>query len=188
MGTHPIFESDFDCLTEVEMLRAATRSATALCRASEIPAGAMSFSFASPIQEFYTSNQDIIQVDIPTMTGTIGILPQHVPTFGVLAPGVVTIMQKGSAEKYFVSSGSFTVNADSSVNIIAEEAPPRRLRQGCRPDCLELGPNRNPRRRRRSASPPEHRQLPVNRFVNQVEAVNEKHLKFGFTRNSLIYS
>merc|ERR1711915_623006 len=123
MGTHPIFESDFDCLT-VEMLRAATRSATALRRASEIPAGAMSFSFASPIQEFYTSNQDIIQVDIPTMTGTIGILPQHVPTFGVLAPGVVTIMQKGSAEKYFVSSGSYTVNADSSVNIIAEEAAP----------------------------------------------------------------
>merc|ERR1711915_17961 len=106
MGTHPIFESDFDCLTEVEMLRAATRSATALRRASEIPAGAMSFSFASPIQEFYTSNQDIIQVDIPTMTGTI------------------TIMQKGSAEKYFVSSGSYTVNADSSVNIIAEEAAP----------------------------------------------------------------
>merc|ERR1712002_857922 len=43
--------------------------------------------------------------------------------------------------------------------------PPRRLRQGCRPDCLELGPNRNPRRRRRSPSPPGHRQLPVNRFV-----------------------
>merc|ERR1712018_684751 len=124
MGTHPIFEPDFDCLTEVEMLRAATRSAIPLRRASEIPAGAMSFSFASPIQEFYTANQDVIQVDIPTMTGTIGILPQHVPTFGVLAPGVVTIMRKGSAEKYFVSSGSYTVNADSSVNIIAEEAAP----------------------------------------------------------------
>merc|ERR1712212_757144 len=124
MGTHPIFESDFDCLTEVEMLRAATRSATALRRAAEIPAGAMAFSFASPIQEFYTASLDITQVDIPTQTGMIGVLPTHVPTFGCLAPGVMTVMQKGSAEKFFVSSGSYTVNPDGSVAVIAEEAGP----------------------------------------------------------------
>merc|ERR1712046_536438 len=124
MGTHPIFESDFDCLTELRMLRAATRSAVVLRHAAEIPAGAMAFSFASPYEEYYKSDIEITQVDIPTQTGMIGVLPTHVPTFGCLAPGVMTVMQKGSSAKYFVSSGSYTVNADSTVSVIAEEAAP----------------------------------------------------------------
>ena len=45
---------------------------------------------------------EITQVDVPTTTGMIGVLPQHVPTFGCLAPGVLTVMQKGSAAKFFV--------------------------------------------------------------------------------------
>jgi F0F1-type ATP synthase epsilon subunit len=43
-----------------------------------------------------------MQVDIPTQTGAIGILPNHVPTFGALKPGIMTVLAKGSTEKYFV--------------------------------------------------------------------------------------
>ncbi|KAL7992986.1 hypothetical protein Chor_017242 [Crotalus horridus] len=40
----------------------------------------------------------------------------------VLRPGVVTVFDEdGSSKKYFVSSGSLTVNADSSVQLLAEE-------------------------------------------------------------------
>ncbi|KAF3834978.1 hypothetical protein F7725_027536 [Dissostichus mawsoni] len=46
-----------------------------------------------------------------------------VPHSTVLRPGVVTIFNDdGSATKYFVSSGSITVNADSSVQLLVEEA------------------------------------------------------------------
>lgn len=84
----------------------------------------MSFTFASPTQVFFNA-ASVKQVDVPTLTGAFGILPAHVPTLQVLRPGVVTVFSDdGSPAKYFVSSGSVTVNADSSVQLLAEEAVP----------------------------------------------------------------
>lgn len=43
----------------------------------------------------------------------------------VLKPGVVTVYENdGKTQKVFVSSGTITVNADSSVQVLAEEAHP----------------------------------------------------------------
>uniref|UniRef100_UPI0037E9B35A ATP synthase subunit delta, mitochondrial n=1 Tax=Semicossyphus pulcher TaxID=241346 RepID=UPI0037E9B35A len=93
---------------------------------AEVAGGApqMSFTFASPTQVFF-KEASVKQVDVPTLTGAFGILPAHVPTLQVLRPGVVTVFSDdGSSAKYFVSSGSITVNADSSVQLLAEEAVP----------------------------------------------------------------
>ncbi|KAJ3599492.1 hypothetical protein NHX12_033452 [Muraenolepis orangiensis] len=93
---------------------------------AEVASGApqMSFTFASPTQVFF-QGASVKQVDVPTLTGAFGILPAHVPTLQVLRPGVVTVFSdEGVAAKYFVSSGSVTVNADSSVQLLAEEAVP----------------------------------------------------------------
>ncbi|XP_007431946.1 ATP synthase subunit delta, mitochondrial [Python bivittatus] len=81
----------------------------------------LAFTFASPSQVFY--NAAIVkQVDVPTLSGSFGILAAHVPTLQVLRPGVVTVFDEdGSSQKYFVSSGSVTVHADSSVQLLAEE-------------------------------------------------------------------
>ena len=63
-----------------------------------------------------------VQVDVPSFSGTFGILPNHVPTLAVLKPGVVTVFEEdGSAKKFFVSSGSVSINQDASVQILAEE-------------------------------------------------------------------
>merc|ERR1712234_25745 len=49
--------------------------------------------------------------------------PNHVPALAVLSPGIVTVYEEeGAAKKFFVSSGSVTINEDSSVQILAEEA------------------------------------------------------------------
>ena len=65
----------------------------------------------------------VFQVDVPSFSGAFGILPAHVPSLAVLKPGVVTVYEDdGSAKKFFVSSGSITINDDSSVQILAEEA------------------------------------------------------------------
>ncbi|XP_077981547.1 ATP synthase F(1) complex subunit delta, mitochondrial-like [Glandiceps talaboti] len=85
---------------------------------------AMAFTFATPTQMFYRE-ADVKQVDVPSSTGNFGILPQHVPVLSVIKPGVVTVYESDGAEnKYFVSSGTITVNADSSVQVLAEEAVP----------------------------------------------------------------
>ena len=75
------------------------------------------------IQAFYNEH-GVSQVDVPSLSGNFGILPSHVPTIAVLKPGVVTVYNAGATEKYFVSSGTITVNKDSSAQILAEEAAP----------------------------------------------------------------
>merc|ERR1712029_805910 len=62
------------------------------------------------------------QVDVPSFSGAFGILPNHVPTLAVLKPGVVTVYEDdGAINKFFVSSGSVSINEDASVQILAEE-------------------------------------------------------------------
>ncbi|XP_030757548.1 ATP synthase subunit delta, mitochondrial [Sitophilus oryzae] len=84
----------------------------------------MNFTFASGNQIFY-DGKSVKQVDVPSFSGSFGILPKHVPTLAVLRPGVVSVYEnEGAVKKIFVSSGTVTINDDSSVQIIAEEAHP----------------------------------------------------------------
>jgi len=42
------------------------------------------------------------QVDVPSFSGSFGILPNHVPTLAVLKPGVVSVIEEdGTQKKYF---------------------------------------------------------------------------------------
>ncbi|KAK0076812.1 hypothetical protein PV325_004818 [Microctonus aethiopoides] len=82
----------------------------------------MKFTFAGANQVYY-DNVAVRQVDVPSFSGSFGILPKHVPTLAVLKPGVVTVYEEGGAtKKVFVSSGTVAINEDSSVQILAEEA------------------------------------------------------------------
>lgn len=73
----------------------------------------MSFTFAAPNAVHYDS-ANVKQVDVPSFSGSFGILPNHVPALAVLSPGVVTVFEEaGDAKKFFVSSGTVTVNDDS---------------------------------------------------------------------------
>lgn len=78
-------------------------------------------------REFYRKSLNLhicpcFQVDVPSFSGAFGILPNHVPTLAVLKPGVVTVYEEdGSTNKFFVSSGSVSINVDASVQILAEE-------------------------------------------------------------------
>ncbi|XP_055955564.1 ATP synthase subunit delta, mitochondrial-like [Patella vulgata] len=84
----------------------------------------MSFTFSSPGNAYY-QNANVKQVDVPSLSGSFGILPEHVPSLAVLKPGVVTVFEEdGSVKKYFVSGGNITINDDSSVQVLAEEAHP----------------------------------------------------------------
>jgi len=106
----------------------AFRAATTMARrmmstsASRSAANEMSFTFGGPNAVFY-SGASVKQIDVPSFSGAFGILPNHVPTLAVLKPGVVTVYEDdGATKKFFVSSGSISINEDASVQILAEEA------------------------------------------------------------------
>nr|CAG4649850.1 EOG090X0JDB [Scapholeberis mucronata]SVE94009.1 EOG090X0JDB [Scapholeberis mucronata] len=85
-------------------------------------APSLSLTFAAPAQVLY-NNAAVKQIDVPSFSGSFGILPAHVPTLAVLKPGVVTVYENdGATKKYFVSSGTVTINEDSTVQLLAEEA------------------------------------------------------------------
>jgi len=83
----------------------------------------MAFTFAAPNGVHYNS-ASVKQIDVPSFSGSFGILPNHVPALAVLKPGVVTVYEDDgtTVKKFFVSSGSVTINEDASVQILAEEA------------------------------------------------------------------
>ena len=85
----------------------------------------MKFTFASPVEVIYNNSSSVKQIDVSTLSGSIGILANHVPILAALKPGVVTVHEnEGPSKKFFVSSGSVAVNPDSSVQLLAEEAFP----------------------------------------------------------------
>lgn len=89
---------------------------------ADVKEGEMAFTFAASNKVFY-DKVAVKQVDVPSFSGAFGILPKHVPTLAVLKPGVITVIENdGKQNKIFVSSGTITVNEDSSVQVLAEEA------------------------------------------------------------------
>lgn len=86
-------------------------------RAASESASGMSFSFASARQQHYSNATNVTQIDLPTGTGMMGILPNHVPTLGVLAAGWASIYEPSGVKRFFVSSGSYTITDDGKVNI-----------------------------------------------------------------------
>lgn len=82
----------------------------------------LSLTFASPAQSFYKDTK-VKQVDIPSYSGSLGILANHVPILAVIKPGVVTVFEEdGNTRKIFVAAGTVTMNEDSSLLVLASEA------------------------------------------------------------------
>jgi len=105
------------------LMSARTQATSAAPTPASGSAADMVFTFASPSEVFYNQAKNVRQIDVPTMSGNMGILAHHVPILGVLKPGVVSVFElEGNTKRYFVSSGSIAVHPDSSVQLLAEEA------------------------------------------------------------------
>merc|ERR1712025_1478582 len=120
----------FQFTVVMSLLRSATRIPTLMRHCARIQQqqqsgyAAMAFTFASSAESFY-DKASVKQVDLATFSGNIGILPDHVPLLAVLKPGVIEVIEENDQRKaYFASSGTVTINDDSSVQILCEEACP----------------------------------------------------------------
>ncbi len=52
------------------------------------------------LQVFY-NQANVKQIDVPSFSGSFGILPDHVPLLAVLKPGVIVVTEQDGASKKF---------------------------------------------------------------------------------------
>lgn len=99
------------------LTRLATRS-----MASDAKRDGLSLTFGSSSNSYYKDIK-VKQVDVPSYSGALGILADHVPIVAVVKPGVVTVYEDdGNLKKFFVAAGTITMNEDSSLLLVASEA------------------------------------------------------------------
>merc|ERR1712019_193475 len=77
----------------------------------------MAFTFAAPNGVHYDA-ASVKQVDVPSFSGTFGILPDHVPALAVLAPGVVTVFEDSGDTKKFFRTKHVEKNIVFSSNLL----------------------------------------------------------------------
>ncbi|MFH1583103.1 MAG: F0F1 ATP synthase subunit epsilon [Candidatus Falkowbacteria bacterium] len=66
--------------------------------------------------------EEIMQITVPTKTGEITVLPNHIPLVSSLMPGVVHIKKKGGQEEIMSISGGFLEVLKNKVVILADTA------------------------------------------------------------------
>ncbi|EJU04325.1 ATP-synthase delta-subunit [Dacryopinax primogenitus] len=71
------------------------------------------------------SSEEVTQVNLPAVTGDMGVLANHVATIEPLRPGVLEVIESvGQSKKWFVSSGLATVHPDNTMTINVIEGAP----------------------------------------------------------------
>lgn len=80
-----------------------------------------SFELVSPTRLVFSG--EVEQVDVPGAEGDFGVLAGHAPFISTLRPGVLTIRNGGSAQRYFVREGFAEVN-QKGLTVLAETAVP----------------------------------------------------------------
>lgn len=67
----------------------------------------LTLCFAHTTNQVLYDKKVVKQVDVPSYSGSFGILANHVPVLAVIKPGVVTVFEEdGSANKFF---GNFSL-------------------------------------------------------------------------------
>lgn len=67
-------------------------------------------------------SQDILQISVPTTSGEITVLPDHIPLVSVLKPGVIEIKLADNTSEIMSTSGGFIEVMKDKVVILADTA------------------------------------------------------------------
>lgn len=100
-----------------------TRSYAEAAKAAAVSADKIQLTLALPSETLF-DKKEVSQVNLPTTSGTIGILASHVPTIEELVPGVVDVIDGSETKSYFVAGGFASVSEGSLLKVNAIEAAP----------------------------------------------------------------
>ncbi len=78
------------------------------------------FKIVTPEKIIYQN--EILQVSIPTMSGEITVLPNHIPLVSVLKAGELRIKDKDGEHNMAVSGGFLEVRGNNEIVILADHA------------------------------------------------------------------
>jgi F-type H+-transporting ATPase subunit epsilon len=73
-------------------------------------------------QEKELLSAQVDSITLPASSGEVTILPQHIPLFSPLQPGVVTYRDGQEENQIVVSQGFLDVGPDSQVTVIVDSA------------------------------------------------------------------
>ncbi|KGK39456.1 hypothetical protein JL09_g1386 [Pichia kudriavzevii] len=104
------------------MFRQSLRTVTKINRLAGVrtyaeAAESLKLSFSMP-------HDEVTQVNVPAVSGQMGILANHVPIVEQLKPGVVEVLEGSNSSKFFVSGGFVSVLPESKIAITSVEAFP----------------------------------------------------------------
>ncbi len=80
----------------------------------------LKFKIVTPEKVIYEN--EISQVTVPTMSGEITILPNHIPLVSVLKAGELRIKDKDGEHNLAVSGGFLEVRGNNEIVILADHA------------------------------------------------------------------
>ncbi|MDP2944360.1 MAG: ATP synthase F1 subunit epsilon [bacterium] len=66
--------------------------------------------------------QEILQITVPTTSGEITVLPDHIPLVSVLKPGVIEVKRADNSSEIISVSGGFIEVTKDKVVILADTA------------------------------------------------------------------
>ena len=78
------------------------------------------FKIVTPEKLVYEN--EIYQVSIPTTSGEITVLPNHIPMVSVLAVGELKIVDKDGEHPYAVAGGFLEIKGENKIVILADKA------------------------------------------------------------------
>jgi F-type H+-transporting ATPase subunit epsilon len=78
------------------------------------------FEIVTP--ERVVSKQEVLQISVPTTTGEITILPDHIPLVSILKPGVIEVKRTDNIVEIMSVSGGFIEVLKDKVVILADTA------------------------------------------------------------------
>ena len=78
----------------------------------------LKFKIATPEKIVY--EDEIYQVSIPTTSGEITVLPNHIPLVSILQAGELKITDKDGEHPFAVSGGFLEIKAENEIIILAD--------------------------------------------------------------------
>ncbi len=82
----------------------------------------MNIHFEIVTPEKVVLKQEVLQISVPTKTGEITILPNHIPLISALQPGVIEIKTTDNKVETMAVSGGFIEVLPDKVVILADTA------------------------------------------------------------------
>lgn len=80
----------------------------------------LKFKIVTPEKTIYEN--EIFQISIPTMSGEITVLPNHIPLVSILKAGELKIKDKDGEHNMAVSGGFLEVRGNNEIVILADHA------------------------------------------------------------------